>query len=334
MIFSLNENKEVLLSNNRINNISYIEEANNEFNKMVTSLSINESFGDNVVEIIKAIVYGFVSIIVKIFEHFKNFIIQLFHSDESIKHYKQELLKYNKDITIYDYNFYYREYSNFTGDIPNPNLYLQFSEEYEETVRAFEKISNLRSKVELTSKITDLTNAIDIDSNGRFANICRATALRSRSMITEDKYPDELYKLYRNGYTEKQLLDKESKSHKSYKITKQMVRQSASRFFEYKKTIDEVSKQKAMLVNAATDIINKFEKIDSSQFVSGTIANDYDINYAFTNFGKRKAAQLTMMCNIYTSAFSAKIEAMKEAHVQDRKVCFMAIRDILTGDND
>jgi hypothetical protein len=211
---------------------------------------------------------------------------------------------------------------------------LQFSEEYEETITALEKFAKTRSKAELLSKLSVFTETTDVDYNGRFANICRSRALQTKSIITEEKYPVELYKLFRNGYSEEELKFKEERIHNKYKITKSMVRCSANRYFAYKKTLDDISKQKSVLINTATDVIRKFENMESAEFVSTTRSNDYDINYAFMTFGKKKAAQLTNMCNIYTMAFSAKIEAIKEAYIQDRKVCFMAISNILTGDND
>jgi hypothetical protein len=241
--------------------LSCIEESDMELRKiMIDEQVVLESLGSSFIEIIKTIIGTFIGIIIKIFSRFKDFFVQLIRSDDTIVKYKKELLKFDKEISIFDYDLRYRRYTNFDADIPDPNLYLKFNEEYEDSVGKLEKWSKSRSKSELLSKIAQLTNNIDLDLNGKYFTELRAEILKTKKIVKAEDYADTLYKLFRDE-EDKEPNPKTDTRRNKFKVSPLMVREACKRFLSSKKMISEVEKQKTTLNNTAQSVIKKFEKL-------------------------------------------------------------------------
>lgn len=342
MIYSLSAYKDIITNNTKsVDNsvviednlfsfgLECIEESDNELNDIMSRVVIKESLGSSFIDIIKTIIVSFINLINRIFDKFKQFFLYLLRSDKSIENYKSKLLKFDESFEIFDYDLRYRIYTNFEADIPDPNLYLRFSEDYEESVGKLEKYANSLSKQELLSKIDHLTDSIDLDIDGKYFSTLRSSILKSKDIVRSEEYPDKLYKIFRNDDDIDNPVTDTRRD--KFKITPLMVRSACKRYYNIKKMIKETEKQKATLVNTANSVVKKFEKLDPSIVYTNYNTLDYDLANVFERYGRKKASQLSETCNICVMAFTAKLDALKEASAQDKKICFYAISRMISG---
>lgn len=342
MIYSLSNYKDIMTNTNKsISNsvviednlfsfgLECIEESDNELNDILSKVVVKESLGSSFIDIIKTIIVSFIGLITKIFEKFKQFFLYLLRSDKSIDNYKSKLMKYDDTFEIFDHELVYRTYTNFEADIPDPTLYLRFSEDYEESVGKLEKFAKSISKQELLSKIDSLTDDIDLDIDGKYFSTLRSSILKTKEIVRAEEYPDKLYKIFRDG--DSSTYPAPDYRREKFKVTPIIVRSACKRFYEIKKMIKETEKQKDTLISTANSVVKKFEKLNPSVIYTNYNTLDYDLANAFERYGRKKASQLSETCNICVMAFTAKLDALKEASAQDKKICFYAISRMISG---
>lgn len=282
----------------------------------------------DLMNIIKKIVRFFIETIAKLFNRFRDIIMQLLYMDSTVKRYKGQLknmtrsIDLSKNSEIVWYNYTYLEAS-----IPNPDLYLKFSENYEVSLTELRKIANTADKTRLISDIDNLTNGTDTMPDGEFFNKLRGDIIHSGNgnkdlIVTSEIYPEQLRMLFRDGATEG--------FQGKMTITPQQIAKSCDRFLNGKDLVKSIEKQKSTIESAASTMQKKFEKLTAKSIWG--METDLEVEAAMARYGKKKAGQLADMCNIFLLAFSAKLDAIKEALIMDKQICFTAITYILQGE--
>ena len=351
MIYSLNSIKETILSKDTAVTESYeneslfvyglrlLEESDMEIRKTLLSIYdnkfVNESLIDNIKKIdlkylVQKILHFFIKTIKDIFGRLKALLMELFDFDRSIKKYKKELHNMPDSFDLSKYSdIKFHNYSYFEADIPDPNLYLKFSQNYEDSITELTKISKSASKQELINAIYALGDKIDTQSDSNFFNKIRGSIISSGKdlggiIVTAETYPNYLYSLFRNGeataYTGKMT------------IIPNQVAISCDRFLNSKALIRKIEKQQSAIELACSKVEKQFTKLTAKELSLYEGSADVEIEGALDSYTKKKIAQLAEICNICVMAFSAKVEAIKECAVMDKKICYKAITHILTGD--
>ena len=288
---------------------------------------VNESAGETFINLIKTIIKGFIRILNRIFDTFKDAFIQIFQPKSAIERYKKELLNYKYDFKMVTTNFTYHNYSHFQEDIPSPDLYMWFVEDYEDSVKELKKISKLKTKNEILTKIAEITRDVDTNIDGKFYCTARANILRVNEVVPAEGYGERLYELFRSGESKDYMDSNRVDLH----VKPIMVQESARRWFDYKSLKEKLTKQKAKIETSAHNVISKFEKLNYKDYIVDDNRFDYDFAASFEAYGTKKAGQLSELCNICVMAFSAKLDAVKEAAIQDRAICIRAISRIISG---
>ncbi len=278
----------------------------------------------------KKIIEFFLKTLKDIYGRLKGLVLELFNNDRTIAKYKDQLRHMPDSFDISKYtDIQFHNYSYFEADIPDPNLYLKFSQNYEDSISELQKIAKIESKQEIIAAIMKLEEAVDIQTDSMFFNEIRGSIIGSGKdlhgiIVTAETYPEYLYSLFRNG---------ESMAHiGKMTITKNQVALSCDRFLNSKVLLKKIEKQQLAIEGACNKVTRDFDKLSAAKININQGKTDLDIEYAIDKYIKKKLAQLAEMCNICVMAFSAKSEAIKECAVMDKKICYKAITHILTGD--
>lgn len=276
------------------------------------------------------IIKFFIKTLKDIFGRLKALLIELFDYDRSIKKYKDKLhhMPANFDISKYT-DIEFHNYSYFETDIPDPNLYLKFSQNYDDSYAQLQKIAKIESKQEIIAAINSLESTIDIQTDSEFFNEIRGAIIGAGknlhgTIVTAEMYPEQLYMLFRNGETMAHI--------GKMTITQNQVALSCDRFLDSKNLLKKIEKQQLAVEAACNKVSKQFDKLSAAKVSIYGGKTDLEIETAMDLFIKKKLAQLAELCNICVMAFSAKAEAIKECAIMDKKICYKAITHILTED--
>lgn len=296
--------------------------------------NINEAFTEDYVKdkfnwkkLVDMIIGGFIKAIKSLFNTFKAIVVRFLYSDNTITKYKNILLNYNDSIDI---NFDYVNYTNLGTSTPNPLLYLRFSEDYELLQEDLLKLAKIGSKERFISKVNGMRDDINFSiKNDEYYNNTRLEILNSlgynkySDYASESEYPNGLYLAFRNGCS----VPLSAGTVKSLDFN--AVRESAERFLESKKIISDIEKTTSQLENVAKKTCSKITgiKLDS---INKSFGQDHEIEFALSNLLKTKSSQLKTKNDIYVLAFNTKLQAVKDALIQDKKICYEAISDYIS----
>lgn len=311
--------------------LNCIIESNNEIRNILSDIMIEsgymvtEGFKDefnkkfNFNNIVSSIIGLFVKVITKLFNRGKAIILNLIYDNKTIEKYKDAINSYDKQLEV---DFEHYNYSYLDKDIPSSKLNLTFSYEYEELQDKLENICKSANKEKILYGLEQLYNSIQMEINHGYYDKLRRSVLADedyKDVIFANQYDIELKKVFRSGSTAANKND----------ILPNEIHDTLERFLKGKDMIKSIEKHKKEIETAAEKSKKKINKISVKSLVKDYVPIDYDIEFNLNRLLKMKCGQLSESCNIYSLAFAAKIDAMKESLIQDKKVLFAVISDII-----
>lgn len=310
----------IIESNNEIRNIL--------FDIMIESgYMITEGFKDefnkrfNFNNIVSSIISLFIKIITKLFNKGKAIILNLIYDNKTIEKYKNSISSYDRQLEV-DFDHY--NYSYLDKDIPSSKLNLTFSYEYEELQDKLERICKTGNKEKILHGLEQLYNSIQMEINHGYFDKLRRSVLADedyKDVIFADRYDIELKKVFRSGSTTANKND----------ILPNEIHNTLKRFLKGKDMIKSIEKHKKEIEIAAEKSKKNINKISVKSLLKDYVPIDYDLEFNLNRVLKIKCGQLSECCNIYTLAFAAKLDAIKESLIQDKKVLFTVISDIIVN---
>lgn len=310
-----------------------MRESNNQIRAMLAEIMeesgymVNESFKEefnkrfNFKNIVESILKLFIGMIRKLYDKSKSIMLQIIYDDKTISKYKDAIESYNKSINV-DFDHY--NYTNLGKDIPSANLNLTFSAEYEELQDKLEKIGKTNNKEKVIFQLGELFNSIQNEISHGYYDKLRRSVLGDEletTPIFADQYDIELRRTFRAGA--------EAPNRNDFSATE--IHETLRRFLKGKELVKGIEKHKKDIESSAEKAKKNINKISVKSIMSDYVPIDYDIEYNLNRVLKLKCGQLSECCNIYTLAFAAKLSAMKESLVQDKKVLFKVIADIVSN---
>lgn len=310
-----------------------MRESNNQIRGMLAEIMeesgymVSESFKDefnkrfNFKNIVESILKLFIGMIGKLYQKAKSIMLQIIYDDKTIVKYKSAIESYDKSLHV-DFDHYI--YTNLGKDIPSSNLNLTFSAEYEELQDKLENIGKSNNKAKIIMQLGDLFNSIQEEINHGYYDKLRRSVLGDEmetAPIFADQYDIELRRIFRAGA--------EAPNRNDFSANE--IHETLKRYLKGKDLVKGIEKHKKEIESAAEKTKKNINKISVKDIMSEYQPIDYDIEYNLNRVLKLKCGQLSECCNIYTLAFSAKLSAMKESLVQDKKVLFKVIADIVAN---
>ena len=312
--------------------LSMVQESNNEIRNMLSGIYESTIDDMNVYHenfknafnakfefstMVDKIFSMFKMILGKIYSKAKELFSKIVTKDKIITKYEDTIRRYRKPLNI-QMDHYNYTYSG--ADISLTNLKTTFSDEYLELQGDIKNIFNSNNTdIEIDKALDKLRDNIQKDINiGGYYDKKRASVFcHSSGSISEDNYDIELSKTFRNGATMPSGLP----------ITIQEIHHAISEYYD----LDTILKK---LASDKDDMIEACEKAkkDILKVSIGNIKLHYsiskDIEFDINKILKLKCGQLTECCNIYSIAYSSKVDAVKESLIQDKKIIFETISDI------
>ncbi len=326
---------------------------------------INESFSDffsKVQEIIKK----FIDFIKRLFAQFSAKMHSMFKSEKYLKKNGKEFIKFTDDdnFDIKGYKFTvsesnipvigaksaYFSSSDGNNNFTDLNINDLAGKSTKYSSDEANKASNLKQYVD--NKYKELEKYLE-----DWYDVFRGEVIGSDSSISSSKFEDELFKVFRGGDSDKIDIT----------IDSNYVSDAYNRFENYKSTIDSLNKTKRDIESdyaslesllkrsfasekTGDGVLLKFN-LNSPRTYSNTEPRTYsnteadkfkggyskednpnifsqDVYTSIDLYMKAKVKQIQQMSNIHTLACTAKIQAVKDCFVQDKKVLYKALSKI------
>jgi len=288
--------------------------------------NINESFKEKFSEkfsfknIIKSIVKFFLDGLKNIFRNFKALINKIIYDSNTIVKYKDKISEFNDEIK-YNKDFYY--YSHLTSVVPSIDDFFNFFDNYDVVMDDLKDIfksgdkNNIveglkKEKAELAGNLTSFYDNIRKNMFDRYSN--------EVGIIMESNFASILFKFFRSGASSP--IVNVTLKRDDYKTT-------LDRFLSGKSLVKDIEKEMNYIENKSNTEIKKIEKILPEHVMKEYIPIDYELEYHLNDFLKIKCGQLQQICAIYTTVYSARLEAAKSALVQDKKILFEVINAMI-----
>lgn len=283
---------------------------------------LNEMFEDSTfVAVIKSIINCFLEAIRNLVDRFIYFFTRFTSDKAQIEKYGQKILGYDKNVAIPD--FVHFRYTNLDTDIPPASLNMRFLKEYNEMM---DKLTNIGRENDIKKLVHDMikfSEEVKKDIRGEYMMKFRGEVLGINEDISEARFSEELIKIYRDGRTQGTTLD----------VTPGEIEESYRRFKNSKIMIDSVKKLDKDIRKSAEDVKKNVRNVTVSMVTGGKHNGGYELENALNIILQCKCEQLTKMCNTITLALGAKLDAIKEALVADKKILHYVTLQILKGGN-
>jgi hypothetical protein len=330
--------------------VDYIKESTREYTdskiKLYKAISeatsegvVLESFSDFFTSV-KNIIDKFLKWIKSLFERFLNTLNSLISSDKYLNKHKKDLDNFRNvdEFTFTGYNY------TFSETIPKASAALEFNSSLIG--------DDLKAAAGNALTVEDVKNTVNGLNLDEAYNTFRAEVLGyAGDSIDYSDFSEELFRVYRNDELDTEEIE----------VNSLYVRKAKARFFDYKKAKSSVERQQKAVNEAYRKVEKQVKELTSNNGNINIAAfmakmpdsagfNTIDVKHTTTpntDNGILTAEFMTQMdiylnakidmiqeySNIHALAYSAKLDAMKDAYKQDKAVLYTALSKIMRTDN-
>lgn len=311
-------------------------EANKQFNRSIleagnNQILVQEATG-GFMETVKSIIDKFLKFIKRICARFNTAMNRIVKSDEHLIKNKAKFEKFTADqeFQMKAFTFTFLDDESF----PIINAY----DTYKRGINGdYSGIDS--SKITTADELLTSLNAVNAqfkENSSRWYNTFRGIVMgyTDNRELTSSEFEKELFTKFRNGEETESSID----------VNSDIVNVSYNRFATYKKTLDAVEKLQRNLEKQYTDIKRELKGLEAG------IDNNNMLNYVYkdslkgiedqykekktevdaisVSIIKAKVDQIDYMCKIHSLAFTCKLDAIKAAYTQDKKLLYAALARI------
>lgn len=279
---------------------------------------INEIFdGNSVLAIIRAIIDIFIDNVKELVERFCHVVGIFVSSEHHIEKYAPQILKFDGVLKIDDFRHY--KYTNLEEDIPPMCINSEILGDYGDVVDKLSKIGRETDRKDLMKKLADFSIKSKSEFRDKDVFLFRGKIIGKKQGISKELYSEELHKVFRDGKTAPHLGD----------LHQEDIHESYRRWKNEKAFTKDIKRQRATLEANANEVKKKIRNIDLSSITSGNFTEDYELENILNGILRNECDKIQEICNITILAFGAKLEALKEAIIQDKKILYYTISQII-----
>lgn len=279
---------------------------------------VNEIFdGNSVLAIIRAIIDIFIDNVKELVERFCHVVGIFVSSEHHIEKYAPQILKFDGVLKIDDFRHY--KYTNLEEDIPPMCINSEILGDYGDVVDKLSKIGRETDRKDLMKKLADFSIKSKSEFRDKDVFLFRGKIIGKKQGISKELYSEELHKVFRDGKTAPHLGD----------LHQEDIHESYRRWKNEKAFTKDIKRQRATLEANANEVKKKIRNIDLSSITSGNFTEDYELENILNGILRNECDKIQEICNITILAFGAKLEALKEAIIQDKKILYYTISQII-----
>lgn len=323
--------------------LDVLRNSNEEMRKIMSEVyinsgyNINESFKKdfgknfNFATLVKRIIDFFFEGLKYIYRKFKAILSKIIYDNNTINKYENKIREYNEEMK-YDQDFF--RYSYLDSPVPSINDFLNYFTDYNSLCNDITSEINRRNSCshsmeqtviirylqeDIIKKTEDLKNDLP-DFYNKIRNNIFSNYGMDIGIINEDSFSDAIYRFFRSGV---------SIPSTGVTLRNSDYREALDRFLNSEKLLKNLEKDQRYIESKTNQEIKKIEKFKPGDLIKYYNPVDYEFEYALNNYLKVKTGQLQQICNIYTMVYSGKLQALKEAVIQDKKILFKVISAII-----
>lgn len=321
--FSLDIDRDYVEANKRLYK-TLSEAADNQY-------IINEAF-EGFFDTVKSIIKKILNFLKKIWNKFVNIIMRLVRSDSYLKKHLDDLSAFSSEDEFEYKGYHFTFKSNIPSETPLTNLVdkvLEDGKNFSDIKDDHGTDSN-----HIKSMYEDIRDEL---ASGSYYDRIRGAVLGKNDLIEETEYSSELFKIFR---------DDEDSTDK-FTVDYSYITEIRTRYKNYDKDLKAVKKVRKDVEDIYKKLEDSYDKISKNVKKSGA---NYQVNIPaaqisvngvdketlnwYDLWGKARAGQIQKISNIHSMAFSAKLDAMKEAFRQDRDVLYKALGKVKSKHTD
>lgn len=298
---------------------------------------ITESFSDFFVKL-KELIVRFLNFIKTLFSKFILNINRMIRSDKYIRKHKEDLYLFSTDHEFKFNGYKYSIKSNVPAITIVQDLDADFIKVNAATLKEPVDGSNEDSVAVKIKKLNDdLTKRI----RAGYYDEIRAKVLgkSDKSKIKEANFSKKLFKEYRSNRSEKE----------EFNVTSSIVLDCYNVFDNYKEKLETVKETKNDIEEAYEEIKEKLEEMYSTKSTENSMSTidflyptgDTDADLPKTaqlsvsnlneldSYFKKLSDVITTISTIHTTAFTAKMDALKEEFLQSKAILYRALSKVV-----
>ena len=265
-------------------------------------------------KILTKILNWFIKLLEDIWNRFKSLLLNLFGQDKVVKHYKQDLenikipVRYTEDRFIFTNLGLNTSYTSYKTEI---------EKELSSLILDISKFKLIHTTEKIVSELEFIKQNIDTSEN--YYNEIRGYILGTRSPIMKGDFATELFKFFRNNG---------NPVNGPSIITPNEMKRICSDYFDFKKLLKEVQKDKQDMQNVAKDTIRSIQNINLQDYIKNDTLPK-EVEKIFLQIVENKCTRIKNLCDIFLQVFSAKLDAIKEAANQNKKILYTACKTLI-----
>lgn len=279
-----------------------------------------EGFFDTVKSIIKKVL----NFLKKIWNKFVNIIMRLVRSDSYLKKHLDGLSAFSSEDEFEYKGYHYTFSSNVPSERPLEDM---VDKVVDTSTGDFAKL--IAAQQVDADAIKQMYEEVREElSSGSYYDTIRGKVLNKSDLIEETEYNSELFKVFRD--------DEDSTD--TFTVDYSYITSIKSRYKNYDKDLKAVKKTRKDVEDIYKKLEDAYDKLSKNAKLAGSTytvkVDPANINVTgvskealnwYDLWGKARAGQIQKISNIHSMAFSAKLDAMKEAFRQDRDVLYKAL---------
>lgn len=303
-----------------IETLHYLSEESQTFDYCFESI-INEGAGKNIIKLlftridykklIKKIIDSFVSLLEKLWNNFYAFLMNLFSKNDIIKHNKTALENIKETIYFSESRFIYTNLGLNTSYTSFKN---ELEKEFTDLLLDMSTFTQYTTYEQFFLKIEDIRSKIDMSEN--YYDILRGKIVGSTNTISKEDFASSLFKYFRHNGIEIG----------EGNITSSEIRSCVEQYFDYKKSIKQIQKDKKDLIDTSKKLQNDILSINLDKYTSIDIP--VEAQKVLVKVLENKSRRIQETCKIYLQVFSAKLDAIKDSYIQNQKILFEVCKSL------
>ena len=306
-------------------------QANKEYYKAIYEsenlVAVNESFAD-FFEKIKEIIKKFLKYLKSLLDRFITALHRMVGSEKYLLKSEETLKKFNSDHE-FDFDGY-----KFTiePNIPVCNALVEFNDKFININFGdlAKKSKHDEKKKEIKKVYDEFKRKIDNDEYDKL----RAQVINKPGMIYQSEFNNELFELFRDG----------SDNTSVFTVTNSVVLECFNSIKNYKTAEKDILAKKKEIENQYNTISKQLDhfmttnrnnslytlSIDTTIYdgSNGDVVLDNDAMNQLNLYVKALTNQVTEMTTMHGTAFSYKLDALKDKYAQDKRILYIALNKI------
>ena len=255
-----------------------------------------------------------------LFPYFEAFLLNFLNDDIELAAFKKRLEQYRGSIR-FDKPYY--EYRNLNISTSYTTYEAEIEREYDTLIKDLTNLRYLRSNIEIADYINNMSMMNQYEESDM--EVMRGRVLGLNKPVSKDNYADELFLFFRTTSTP--IEPKLGWNNKN--ISGERVHEAYKSFYKAGEQKMQIRRDIIKMKTEATKEKAKCRLVKPSDFLPESLAMDSSLIRIYNNIVSNKCKKIQAICDMYVTLFGAKLDALKEYNITNKKILLEACKQIV-----